>query len=266
MEQNNSDIQKRIDYYVKGLLNEEEITALWMQFAQNPELLEQLEVEVGVKKLIEEGVFQSGKTTSLKTYPLPRWAWHAAAAAVLILVVSLQLFRVDSKTELSQFITQSIAPDQIETGDGVRAKEMVVSKADSLLNLGFSAFISGNTRQALSLFNEVIENYDIEPYGSKAFTNQGIVQYNEGEYEASIQSFDAALERITESRMIEEKAYWYKGNALVNIGELEKARISVLNAYSLDGVFRKPAFLLLQKLNYDLGYVDYEDFENQQEN
>lgn len=266
MEENNKDIQKRIDSYVKGLLSEEDITELWVQFAKNPELIDQLELEVGVKQLIEEGVLSTSKTKRSKITTLPHWTWHAAAAAVLLMVATIQLFQVNTKTELNQFITKTIALDQIETGDGVRAKEMVVAKADSLLNLGFSAFISGNTRQALSLYNEVIENYDTEPYGSKAFTNKGILQYNEGEYESSVQSFDAALTRVSDSRMIEEKAHWYKGNALVNLGELEAARISVFNAYSLDGVFRKPAFLLLQKLNYDLGYVDYEDFENQQGN
>ena len=265
MEENKKEIQKQIDSYVKGLLSEEQISELWVQFAKSPELLDELELEVGVRKLIKEET-QKTSPKPAKVTALPWWTWHAAAAASLLLVVSIQLFQVESKTEIEQFITQSIAPDQIETGDGVRSKEMVVAKADSLLNLGFSAFISGNIQQALSLYNEVIENYDIEPYGSKAFTNKGIVEYNEGDYETSIESFDAALSRVTESRMIEEKAHWYKGNALVNIGELEEARISVLNAYTLDGVFRKPAFLLLQKLNYDLGYVDYEDFENQQEN
>lgn len=265
MEENKKDIQKKIDSYVKGLLSEDEITELWVQFAKNPDLLDDLELEVGVRKIIAD---ETGNSSSkpAKIVVLPRWTWHAAAASILLLVVGIQIFQVKPKTELNQFIVQSIAPDQIETGDGVRSKEMVVTKADSLLNLGFSAFISGNTQQALSLYAEVIENYDIEPYGSKAFTNKGIVEYNEGAYERSIESFDAALKRVTESRMIEEKAHWYKGNALVNIGQFEAARIAVQKAYALDGVFRKPAFLLLQKLNYDLGYVDYEDFESQQEN
>lgn len=264
MEENKKDIQKKIDSYVKGLLSEEEITELWVQFAKNPDLLDELEMEVGVQKIIEEEGLFSSKPANVNT--LPWWTWHAAAAAVLLLVVGIQLFQVEPKTEMEQFIAQSIAPDQMETGNGVRSKDMAVAKADSLLNLGFSAFVSGNIQQALSLYEEVIDNYDIEPYGSKAFANKGIVQYNEGDYEASVKSFDAALNRVTESRMIEEKAHWYKGNALVNLEKFEEARIAVQEAYALDGVFRKPAFLLLQKLNYDLGYVDYEDFESQQGN
>ncbi len=266
MKEHEKDIRRKIDSYIKGTLSEDEISGLWTEFAKTPALLDELELEVGVKRLIEEGALGTHKNTTANILQLPTWTWHAAAAAVLVLVAFIQIFRVDSRTELDQFLTSTIAPDQIETGDGVRAKDMVVVTADSLLNLGFSALVSGNTRQALSLYNEVIENYDIEPYGSKAFTNKGILLYNEGDYAASITAFDDALMRVQDSRMIEEKAYWYKGNALVNLGELKEARLAVLYAYSLDGVFRKPAFLLLQKLNYDLGYVDYEAFDYQRDN
>ncbi|MEQ9309092.1 MAG: tetratricopeptide repeat protein [Balneolaceae bacterium] len=266
MKENELNIHKQIDAYVKGQLSEAEITALWVEFAKNPELLDDLELEVSIKELIEKEASGVAASSSTKTFQLPKWTWHAAAAAVLLLVAFIQLFQIDSATEMDQFLATNISPDQIETGDGVRAKEMVVDTADSLLNLGFSALISGNTNQALSLYNEVIENFDVEPYGSKAFTNKGIVLYNKGDYSGSILAFDNALERVEESRMIKEKAHWYKGNALVNIGEFEQARLAVFEAYTLDGVFRKPAFLLLQKLNYDLGYVDYEDFESQRGN
>lgn len=266
MKANEQNIYKQIDSYIKGLLSEDEITALWVEFAKNPDLLNDLELEISIKTLIEKEALGVHKSSSVKTLQLPAWTWHAAAAAVLLIVAFIQLFQIDSRTELDQFLTESISPDQVETGDGVRAKDMVIVTADSLLNLGFSALLSGNTNQALSLYNEVIENFDIEPYGSKAFTNKGIILYNNGDYSASILAFDDALSRVKDSKMIKEKAYWYKGNALVNIGELEKARLAVFEAYTLDGIFRKPSFLLLQKLNYDLGYVDYEDFESQRGN
>ncbi|RNC83004.1 MAG: tetratricopeptide repeat protein [Balneola sp.] len=256
MKENESDILKKIDAYLKGTLSDNEIDQLWVEFAKNPELLDLLELEVGVQKIIEDEVKGVKKA---KTFQLPSWTWHASAAAVILLVLSIQLFQVDSKTRLDQFVISEISADQAETGDGVRAKDRIITTADSLLNLGFSALVSGNISQALSLYDEVINNYDIEPYGSKAFTNKGIILYNQGDYEASVESFDSALERIEESRMIEEKAHWYKGNALANLNRLEEARMSVYNAYSMDGIFRKPAFLLLQKLNYDLGYFESEE-------
>lgn len=268
MSSTDKDIKKQIDAYVKGQLSEDEILSLWAEFAQNPTLLEDLELEVGLKKIIEEATSEGQASTPTKASitSLPVWTWHAAAAAVLILIAFVQLLGEPPRTELQQFVVNTVPADQIETADGIRSKEMVLTEADSLLNLGFSALVSGNNTQALSIYNEVIDMFDVEPYGSKAFLNKGILLYNTAEYDSSISAFESTLSRVEDSRMIKEKAYWYLANAFINTGKLEEARTAVINTYSLDGVFRKPAFLLYKKLNYDLGNFDYEDFESQQEN
>lgn len=253
------EIRKKIDAYVKGKLSEEEIQQLWNEFAKNPELLEVLELEVHVKTLIEEEGL--GKDKEAFIHRLPKWTWHAAAAAVIAIVALLQLFRVDTPTEIRQFVVQEISPAQLETSDSVRDNEMNITTADSLLNLGFEAVISGNEDRALNLFNEVISKYDEEPYGSKAFLNKGIILYNEGDYEQAVDAFREAEKRVEGSRMILEKTQWYLGNALVNVGELESAYEAVLKTYQMDGIFRQPAFKLLKKLSHDLGKTDYEELE-----
>lgn len=252
------DIQKKIDAYIKGTLSETEIDELWVEFAKQPDLLEQLELEVGVKTLLEQEIAK-GESKKATINRLPSWTWHAAAAAVLLIVASIQILQVPSKSALDQFVVNKIGADQLESSDGVRAKDMQISAADSMLNLGFSEFVSGNDERALTLFNEVISEFDYEPYGSKAYLNKGIVYYNQAKYDSAIVAFEFALDRVEDSRMIEEKSFWYLGNALVNTDQLEKARTAILQAYSLEGVFRKPAFLLLQKLNYDLGYNEAEE-------
>lgn len=256
------DIRRKIDAYIKGRLGENEIQDLWYEFAKDPELLDLLELEVNLKELIER---ESGTIDNNEPAPvrkLPKWTWHAAAAAAIILVALVQFFRVDSSVNLDQLVVQNIEPSQIETSNAVRdAKDLRITTADSLLNLGFQAFLSGNDDRALDLYEEVIANYNEEPYGSKAYLNKGIIHYNEFEFQIAIHSFEQALEHVEDSRMITEKAYWYLGNALVNIGELEDARVAVTKTYQLDGVFRSPAFRLLKKLNQELGYSDYEEVE-----
>lgn len=255
------EIRKQIDAYIKGNLDESEIEQLWNEFAKNPELLDVLEIEVHVKELIEREAQRAKKEATV--HKLPSWTWHAAAAAVLVIIALVQLFRVDTPTEMEQFVVQKISPGEIETADGVRDKDMRITTADSLLNLGFEAVMSGNENRALELFDKVIQQYDEEPYGSKAYLNKGIILYNEGDYESAIVAFNESAHRAQDSRMISEKAYWYLGNALINIGELEKARGAVFEAYQLDGIFRQPAFRLLKKLNNDLGNSDYEEFDAQ---
>lgn len=245
------EIRQRIDAYIKGRLNEEEIQDLWNEIAKNPELLDLLELEVNIKTLIERKVQKTTIGTGINK--LPTWTWRAAAAAAIIIIALIQLFKVGTSSDLNQLVVQKINLGEIETSDGVRAKDLRITTADSLLNLGFEAAISGNEERALELFNEVINNFDEEPYGSKAFLNRGIILYNEPDYEAAILSFREAANRAEDSRMITEKAYWYLGNALINVDELEAAREAVLEAYQLDGVFRNPAFRLLQKLNEEIG-------------
>lgn len=252
------EIRQRIDAYIKGQLGEDEIQELWNEFAKDPVLLDTLELEVNVRAIIEQNAKEAAQNSTI--YKLPRWTWHAAAAAAILLVALIQLFRVDTPTNIDQFIVQQISPAEIETSDGVRNKDMRITTADSLLNLGFEAIISGNEDRALELFDEVINNHSEEPYGSKAFLNKGIVLYNEGDYSSAIVAFREAAGRVEDSRMITEKAYWYLGNALVNIGELEAAQEAVFQAYQLDGIFRNPAFRLLKKLGDDLGTSDYEEF------
>ncbi|MAO66439.1 MAG: hypothetical protein CL666_15720 [Balneola sp.] len=253
------EIRKQIDAYIKGNLSEEEIQNLWNEFAKHPELLDALEIEVNVKAIIEQES-QKQATSSSPIHKLPKWTWHAAAAAVIAIIALVQIFRVQTPTNMDQFVVQRIGPEQVETSDGIRAKEMQITEADSLLNLGFEAIISGNEERALELFDRVINNHGEEPYGSKAYLNKGIVLYNEADYGNAILAFEEALNRVEDSRMISEKAYWYLGNAYINIGELEKAQDAVFSAYQMDGVFRNPAFRLLKKLSDDLGTTDYEEF------
>lgn len=249
-------IYKRIDAYVKGTLSESDIDALWEEFAKDPDLLDQLELEVGIKKIIRDRI---SKKKIAPTHSLPNWVWHASAAAVVLIVALVQLFRVDTPTNLEDFLVLNIPNEQLETADGIRSKDMAITSADSLLNLGFAAVSAGNDEKAIELFSEVISNYDEEPYVSKAFLNRGIIKYNDGAYPESISNFEEAATRASDNRMISEKAYWYLGNAYVNIGELEKALEAVGEAYNRDGIFRKPAFVLYRKLSYDLGEIDFEE-------
>ncbi len=260
MESSREYIYKKIDAYIKGSLEEKEIEELWVEFAKAPELLDELELEVGIKELIEKH-FSSATKEQASIHKLPKWIWHASAAAAILMVALVQFFRVDTPTDISDFLVINIPESQVETSDGIRAKDMVISTADSLLNLGFAAIVSGNNNRALELFDTIIDKYDMEPYGSKAFLNKGIINYNESMYEAAAANFEAAIERAKENRMISEKAYWYLGNAYINLGEMEKAFEAVGEAYKKDGIFRKSAYVLYQKLSYDLGKVDFEDTE-----
>lgn len=252
-----SDIKKQIDAYVKGRLSEEEIEALWVELAKNPDLLKTLEVEVAAKKHFESHIDVTESRS--KIHPLKPWIWHISAAAVILLVAMLQLFRTETPTELHEFVVADIQADQIETTDALRSDDTSSTKADSLLNLGFNAFMAGEYEQALMFFKQIIDEFNDPHYLAKAYLNTGIIYYNRGNYEEAEAAFSRAAEHSEEIRMIAEKAWWYLGNTLVNTGELQRAHDAVYKTYQMDGVFRSQAFRLLIKLNEELGYHDYEE-------
>lgn len=254
-----NDIRKKIDAYVKGNLSEEQIMDLWAEFARDPALLDELELEVGMRQLLNTEVQKHTGSEAKTTVPFRTRIWYAAAA-VLLLVLLLQLFKVDNKTEQDQFLLTSISPDQLESADGTRnAATLFAEEADSLLNLGFNAAHSGRNREAMAIYDRLTLEYDRHPYNARAYINKGILLYNEERFDASITAFDSALVHIQNNPMVREKAHWFKANALVQTGQFEAGRKAAFAAYSIDGVFRNDAFELLQKLNYDLGKTGFSD-------
>lgn len=255
-------IQENIDAYIKGTLPEEDVERLWMEFAKNPELLDQLELEVSVKEILKKEVGQKKQKSAPATiHTLPGWFWHASAAAVVLLVISIQVFREPTPTQLEQFLMQEIDPIELEDMETTRGSEDVSSKTDSLFSLALQAATTQSDQQAIALYNELIALSPSEPLFSKSHLNLGIIFYNKGEYDSAIENFSVVAEQAGLSKMIEEKAYWFLGNSLANVERKEEARDAVHKTYMLDGRYKDPAFKLLRKLDYDLGYIKAESIK-----
>lgn len=264
------ELEQQIDAYIKGKLTEEEARQLWEQLLQRPDYIELLETELGVRSILKsrssteaaggDTVEDGGIIHTLY------WArkWIAAAAAVAILVVSINILQVDTTQSLIDSTIKDIdLSENLSTPQILRSQKLQIAPADSLLNRGFEAAISGEVAEALKLYNKIIEEYGDEPAAVQAHLNKGIIQYNSGKYGDSIISFRAVVAKVTDTPFIKEKAYWYMGNAYINIERLAKARDAIHSAYALDGIYRKSAYRLLRKLDYKLGNVDFDDYEQQ---
>lgn len=253
MKSNELDNYKKIDAYLKGQLSNEEVDEIWVEIAKNPDLLQHLEIEAGLKEIFSEdkreALIHPMKVNSpTKEY---KWIWQAAAAVAILLVALLQLFRTDTPNEIEDFVLAEIDISQIETYDALRNSEQI-SVPDSILNLAFEALLSADTDKALSYYNEVITNHDTEPYSSKAYLNKGIILYNEGNFQESVEALNTASEKAGQNRMVAEKAYWYLANAYLKLENYDLALEAAGNTYAQNGVFRNEAFKLYRKLSYDL--------------
>ena len=259
------DLEKQIDAYIKGNLSQEEVDELWIELLKNPDYIDLLETEIAVRKVFQEGSKNQTKSQRTPILTISKsWKWLAAAASVAILVIAINLLKVDSEQSLQQLALKDInIAENIISPDVLRTQKGDLTDADSLLNIGFRAAVSGQLSKALELYQQVIDDYDGEPAATQAYLNIGILRYNTGEYEMATEAFDNAIKRGKDDPLLTEKAFWYLGNSYINLDQLDKAREAIHNTYIIDGVYRKSAFRLLRKLDYELGNVDFDNFDEQ---
>lgn len=237
--------QEKIDLYVKGELPEEEIDGLWMDIANDPELLETLELEATVRAAIIEKY-----AAPTKINKVPRWPWYASAAAVL-LVAMIQIFRIDSPQELGDFLAQDINYNQIESSTAYRNTE-ALSGMDSLLSAGAQLLNENKTAEAKSLFESFSSDDDSLNYAI-AQLNLGIINYSSEDFSGAESNFMEAASFGSDSKRVQEKSYWLLSNSLVKQNKLEDAKSVLVKAYEIGGVFNNDIYLLKRKLDSDSG-------------
>lgn len=270
------ELLKTIDAFLKGKLSEAEEDELWLSLLKHPEYLDYLETEAALQDLYREKLKAgaeesktvkqhlendqiSGKIPSESNTKINRMGAAIAVAASIALVFAfLFLFNQPVQKTPGELAVNSIDITKMESRDVKRSERSDMTPADSLLNLGMQAAMTDNMSQAERMYNEVIEKYDSEPAAAMAHLNLGIIQYNLGEYENAITSFRNAIDFPNTTMIVDEKAYWYMGNAYINIEKWEKAREAVYEAYIQQGIYRNAAESLLEDLDSRLSELESE--------
>lgn len=260
------ELEKQMDAYIKGKLSEKEAQDLWEKLLLRADYIELLETELGVKALMEEQSAGPSKADnsevneSATIYTLKKsWKWIAAAASVAILVVAINFLQFDSGNTTSSWAVNNIdLSSNIASAPVFRSQKGDISAADSLLNRGFQAVISGDITKAIQLYDQIINQHADQPAAVQAYLNKGIIHYNNGEFETAITLFTRTAQKVKESAVTKEKAYWYMGNAYMQLEKFSEAREAIHTAYAMDGIYHQPAFRILKKLDRKLGNDDSE--------
>jgi tetratricopeptide (TPR) repeat protein len=254
------ELEKRIDAYIKGKLTEQEAQNLWEKLLLRPDYIELLETELGVKAILENrtdtaqpsasNAEETGVIYSLKQSR--KWI-AAAAAAIVVLVVAISFLQFESQQTIGELAIQNIdISTHLSSTPVLRSQKSEIAPSDSLLNSGFEAAISGNMTKAMQIYDNIIEQYPDKPAAVESHLNKGIIQYNAREFTDAIASFKLVLQQVRNKPVTKEKAYWYMGNAFINLNEMSKARDAVRNAAQMEGIYYQSASRLLQKLDEEL--------------
>lgn len=248
------DLEQKVDAYVKGRLSEEEAEQLWVELMKHPEYIALLQTEIDLSRTYQQ---PSGKNSYY-------WKWIAAAAAVILLVVTINVLSPNKPGPISIWTHSNIGiAENMASAEVTRSATTALDPADSLLNTGFKAALSGRVDEAMNIFQGVVKQYDTTRAASKAHLNLGILQYNAGKYSKCVDSFNNAISTAGDDSLLIERSYWYLSNAFVNTNQLKQARKAVEQAFSMGDIYKKQSFKLLKRLDYELGNIDFDNFEQQ---
>lgn len=256
MDENSRDIalEQRIDAYINGELSEEEAKELWVELLKQPENISRLQTEIDLARMYRQD------KSLLNRY----WKWFASAAAVILLIISINVLMSDHVNPIKTWTESSIdVVSNMASAEVTRSSETMLNPADSLLNAGFKAAVSGDLENAGQIFQRVADDFANTSAASKAHLNLGILQYNSGDYASSIESFNKAISQAQGDSLIMEQSYWYKSNALVNSDLFKEARDAVEKSYQYGRIYKNQSLKLLKRLDYELGNIDYDNFEKQ---
>lgn len=232
-----------MDSYVKGHLTPVEAQKMWVELLKRPDYLKMLETEVALTRFHQHSMPENSGYTQY-------WKWFAAAAAVVLVVIGINL--LESPSLKSYAIDEIGLSDNLATGPILRSNESNLTAVDSSLNLGFNNAIEGDIDMAAAIYKEMIDQHRGTNLAAKAHLNVGILRYNASQFERSISSFESVISIAKNASFLQEQAYWYMGNALIRTGDYQQARDAVEQTYNLNGVFKKQALTLLRKLDRNL--------------
>lgn len=237
-------IIRRIDAYLKGRLSEEEAQDLWAKLVANPEYLELLETELAARAAFAEQRNGSQKNR------LGGNTWLLAAASFLLLVAAVYVIQPFANSAIDDLTLEQIPPvEGIESPDVLRSNLNELSAADSLQALGYESVQMDDTERALELYRSVIKLGETTPEAAAAHLNIGIIQFNGGTYEASVESFRHSLSIEDTGKFLQEKASWYLGHALLHLELLDEAEQAIARVDSMQGIFEEDAEELLTVMN-----------------
>ncbi|SMO46462.1 tetratricopeptide repeat protein [Fodinibius sediminis] len=250
------ELEKQIDAYIKGHLNEDQAQELWEKLLQHPEYLELLNTELGVQSLIADPANTSPeqKDHHALIHSLQNsWKWVAAVAAAVVVAIAFNYFSFHEEPSLRELaLNEIILSENLASAPTIRSQQHQLTPGDSLLNLGFKAALSGNLSEAVAYYNTIIREYPQQPAAVQAYLNKGIIRFNQQDYKVAIASFNEAIDRAEEHSFTREKAYWYMGNTYIKTDSLEQARTAISEVYSMKGIYRNPAGDLLKELDNQL--------------
>jgi len=221
-------LKRKIDLYVEGELDNEQVDELWSELINNSNALGYLKTAVDINEINDEEYEERVRiTTQKRTLNY----WYLSAALVLIAGAFVFLQIEAGATESVQPVTD-IELNSYRSVDNISDDEAVLREATELAN-------QGNYEAAVRIIDVELNRTD-DPYTkSHLLIQSGSILYNAAKYREALFRFDKVTNNPDVNLLIRERAYWYLGNSYFQLGEPEAAKVAFQNAYDLDGAYSR---------------------------
>lgn len=278
-------MQQAIHAYLNKRMSRKEEDAFWEQLVEQPEFFKILRLEATLHKMHDENNGElpgsegdngdnSGNPSSPTDKPPKEAAlpvsqlgsygsWLIAVAAILSIVVAVNLLRVSTSSDQPQgtdIYAAVEAPlttiDELyfESIDAYR-DEVSEEEFTRLFDEALLAAFSREDERALELYNQILQEYPDDERTAMVQLNAGIIHYNNEAYEEALQRFSdaGALAAQHDDAQLQEKALWLRANTQLQQGEVEQAYFTLQEVAAYKGSFEADANELLHMIEPYIG-------------
>lgn len=248
-----TEILKEIDRYISGKLSRKETDELWVRFLENPEYYKWFETDLHLRKLAADSYQKKGRQNNGAAGnpkgPAKFSAWVYSAAAALVIVVGLSLFLIQERSSVYSLAIDRIDYSELAGADIYRSDEAATPDMDILINQGLAFAYNNEERRAVEHFTELLDRNPDGLQMARIQMNLGILHYNMRSFDDAAIHFNRAAESEEVSLFFREKAWWFLGNAYLNLRDFENARHTIMRVTELDGRYLQEAETVLNALD-----------------
>ncbi|MEX0721146.1 MAG: tetratricopeptide repeat protein [Balneolaceae bacterium] len=229
----NKDLEKRIDLYVNGKLNTEEIDVLWADLVQDEYYLDYMKSVANIKAVLDK---RNEEKTGSKVYTFRKVAQYAATAAVILIVGIVGVLNFNTSGETSVNPITDIGLDVVRDIDGI--SETVTN---DIIRQAIRLATEGESEEAIDLLLKEMEETADPQLTADLALSLGSIQYNSGDYISSIKNFELVNQQEDIHTLTLEKSYWFLGNAYLQLERLAEAEETFQKAHELNGAYSRVA-------------------------
>jgi tetratricopeptide (TPR) repeat protein len=161
---------------------------------------------------------------------------YAAAAAIAITIGVLGVMNYSSTS--SPVGVEPLSALDLGTVRGVDDVEDI-SAIDEATRQAIQLANDGQIKDAVRILVEQQAMVEDPKVVAELTLTLGSVFYNAGEFELAVNAFRSTRTHQSGDLLIDEKALWYEGNALLQLGLTSEAVSSFRDAYQLNGAYSR---------------------------